>query len=241
MVAAKNLVAVDDLRPAQWLISGIPSFTHDVTSLLPADFSAYARVFHPAYNGTETVSWTHIARTNNKIVHPQMQFTRLLGHASRFAAGYRETQQDVFDAAPQVGELPAVSAEALARTLARHTRAHDCCWFAVWNGWGQLDLAQEFPAFELPGRAYYLGRGPITAITQFTDTVSTGNLPCSLWWPDDHAWCVATDIDLDSTYVGGSGACIAELLANPGLEAAQVNLRSGIAADSDTLNLVESD
>ena len=27
----------------------------------------------------------------------------------------------------------------------------------------------------------------------------------SIWWPEDRAWCVATDIDLFDTYVGGSG------------------------------------
>ena len=38
----------------------------------------------------------------------------------------------------------------------------------------------------------------------------------NLWWPADRAWCVVTDIDLTSTYVGGSAACIAELLGTPG-------------------------
>src|SRR5690349_23203664 len=41
----------------------------------------------------------------------------------------------------------------------------------------------------------------------------------NLWWPDDRAWCVVTDIDLTSTYVGGSAGCIGELLAHTGLEA----------------------
>ena len=40
----------------------------------------------------------------------------------------------------------------------------------------------------------------------------------NLWWPADRAWCVVTDIDLTSTYVGGSAVCIAELRATPGLE-----------------------
>jgi hypothetical protein len=63
------------------------------------------------------------------------------------------------------------------------------------------------------------------------------SISCNLWWPDDHAWCVATEIDLDSTYVGASEACIEELLANSKLELARLNLAAGITADSDTLNL----
>ena len=40
----------------------------------------------------------------------------------------------------------------------------------------------------------------------------------NLWWPADRAWCVVTDIDLVSTYVGGTAACIADVRACPGLE-----------------------
>jgi hypothetical protein len=242
VVAVEALLAVDDLRPAQWLIDNATGFPHDVGSLLPTTFGTYARVFHPAYNGIEKVSWAHIAHFNKKMVHPHMQFSRLLGYASRFAAGYRDSQQDLFDAAPKVGDLPAVTADAVARTLARHTAGDDRCWYAVWNGWGQRDLQSKFhnrPTFELPGRAYYLARGPLAAVGQSAGVTPTGHVPCSLWWPDDHAWCVATDIDLDSTYIGGSGACIEELLTDPEIEVAQVNPVAGIGANSDTLNLVE--
>jgi hypothetical protein len=41
----------------------------------------------------------------------------------------------------------------------------------------------------------------------------------NLWWPDDRAWCIATETDLAWTYVGGSAALISEVLANPRLEA----------------------
>lgn len=46
-----------------------------------------------------------------------------------------------------------------------------------------------------------------------------------LWWPEDRAWCVGGDVDLASTYVGGSPELIAELLAAPGLEAYPVGPR----------------
>ena len=47
---------------------------------------------------------------------------------------------------------------------------------------------------------------------------------------------MATEIDLDSTYVGASEACIEELLANSQLEAARLDLAAGVTADSDTLS-----
>lgn len=41
----------------------------------------------------------------------------------------------------------------------------------------------------------------------------------NLWWPEDRAWCVATEIDFSWTYVGGSGVCIQALIAAQQLEA----------------------
>ena len=45
----------------------------------------------------------------------------------------------------------------------------------------------------------------------------------NLWWPDDRAWCVATEIDLAWTYVGGSAALIDDVLASAALEAQPVS------------------
>ena len=41
----------------------------------------------------------------------------------------------------------------------------------------------------------------------------------NIFWPDDHAWCVATEIDLDSTFIGGSADLIHALLGDARLEA----------------------
>jgi hypothetical protein len=231
------LEAVDDLRPARWLIDNLRSFAENVGSLVPAGFQAYARVFHPAAIGGAAVSWAEVARANHKLVHPQMQFTRLLGYASRFDSRYRPRQSGVFAAAPKVGTLsPDVTAQ-LTTTLARHTATADHCWFAVWDGFGSLDPAfHDRPTFPLPHRNYHLARGPLAAAVQSVE--SFGHRSANLWWPDDHSWCVATEIDLDSTYLGASEACIQELLANSQLEAAQLDLTAGITADSDTLNPV---
>ncbi|MDT5233617.1 MAG: hypothetical protein QOI39_4117 [Mycobacterium sp.] len=232
------LVVVDDLRPAGWLTESISSFAENVGSLVPATYSAYARVFHPARYGGELVSWTQIACANGKIVHPQMQFARLIGYISRYSSEYTPSQPGVFDEPPAVGTLPADAAASLAATLARHTTIAARCWFGVWNGWGDLDLHQAFhdrPTFQLPGRKYHLAHGPLPA-AQSVGFPAAHNVSCNLWWPDDHAWCVATEIDLDSTYVGASEACIEELLANSELEVARLDVAAGVTADSDTLN-----
>jgi len=70
---------------------------------------------------------------------------------------------------------------------------------------------------QLPWRAYFLFSGPIEAVTAFV-TDGTDQTP-NLWWPSDRAWCVATEIDLSSTYVGGSRAMIERLLTDKRIEA----------------------
>ncbi len=58
----------------------------------------------------------------------------------------------------------------------------------------------------------------------------------SIFWPDDESWCVATEIDLFCTYVGGSRALIDELLADERLEVWEAHLDDPVAHDSDALN-----
>jgi hypothetical protein len=44
----------------------------------------------------------------------------------------------------------------------------------------------------------------------------------NLWWPDDDAWCVATELDFKSTYIGGPESLITALVGDRALEVLQV-------------------
>jgi len=54
----------------------------------------------------------------------------------------------------------------------------------------------------LPHRYYYLYRGDLSAASALVP--QPWNLRPNLWWPEDQAWCVATEIDLVTTFVGGA-------------------------------------
>ena len=62
----------------------------------------------------------------------------------------------------------------------------------------------------------------------------------NLWWPEDRAWCVATEIDFVSTYLAGSQKLIDAVLAS-GLEVLQVRPSDGISYSADTLNPAPDD
>jgi hypothetical protein len=88
---------------------------------------------------------------------------------------------------------------------------------------------------ELPRRTYLLLEGPLDAAGELRVAPTTPQSP-SLFWPDDRAWCVATDVDLDSTYLGGSAALVADLLADERLEVFGVDVTDPVRATSDDVN-----
>lgn len=231
-----DLTLVDDLTPADWLVEGLRTFAVNVNSLVPAGFAAYARVLHPAYKrdgeAEVPVSWHEIASAKGRVLHPEVQFESVVGVERYSQSG----DPWLWDTEPDVGELPAELAVKLTSVLARYTATPKDCWFAVWDGRGDVEFPPFVaPTFHLPGRDYFLLSGPIIAAAQSVSK-HVGHRSANLWWPTDKAWCVATEIDLDSTYVGASVKCVNELLGVPGLEVLVARAEDGTDASSDHIN-----
>ena len=95
------------------------------------------------------------------------------------------------------------------------------------------------PRVSLPYRDYLLFEGPLEAATDLGWTMPSGGfVPQSpnLFWPHDHAWCVASEIDLFCTLVAGSNALAENLLADPRLEVWRVFAADPVSADSNHKN-----
>jgi hypothetical protein len=104
--------------------------------------------------------------------------------------------------------------------------------------------AQELshPRLVLPGREYMLLSGPLSAVGKIGDPGGLrGFEPRSpnLFWPADHSWCVASEIDFDSTLVGGTTELIRAILDEPGLDAWSVGPEDSLAYDADLINHVQ--
>ena len=85
------------------------------------------------------------------------------------------------------------------------------------------------------GHTFLLLRGPVE-LAAANLLAEPSSQSANIWWPADRAWCVATDIDLVTTYVGGSTACVADLLADGGLETAPAEPRQPVTWDADRVN-----
>ena len=206
-----DAVPAASAAPAAWVIEGVRNFDHTVGSLMPVGFEAYARVFHPSErregNALVDVPWADVARDYGRVMHPLAEWGSLTGTWS-------STDPDrhrIWDEAPSTGKPRARLVRNLATALAPHTQTADDCSFAVWEGWGGIEERLSGAAhFPLPQRPMLLLRGPLTA----ADAVERWVEPPNIWWPADRAWCVASGIDLMTTYVGGSASCIKALLAD---------------------------
>jgi hypothetical protein len=139
------------------------------------------------------------------------------------------------------GSLPLPERSILVEVLRSQTKTSELCWFCVWDGFGDLDLSGVSERVWHPGRSYALYRGPKEKALAPLSIGPNGYSPSyrhspNLWWPDDRAWTVATEIDYAWTYVGGSTGLIESVLATEGVEALPVQLTDKPFFDSDTVN-----
>jgi hypothetical protein len=225
-----------DLSAVTWVADALSgSRWATVACLVPPVFEAYARVFHPAvrYRGLEDedVRWAEVAAANATRAHPLMEWGSITGSMEFFG---EDNQSPLWDDSPALGHLPEHVATALAPVLRRHTTTPEDCWFGLSTNWIG-DLAAKAAQLVVPGREFVLVRGPVevAAANLLREPASQS---ANAWWPADRSWFVATDIDLVTTYVGGSAALVAELLTDPRLEAAPAAPGQSTAWNADTVN-----
>jgi hypothetical protein len=243
--------------PADWIAHRVlpwgPGFGTRVCAIVPTGYEAYVRILHLAGEqaGSESTGrrWHELARRSGRVMHPAVQF-------DRFAWPHP----------PREGSLDRSEAAALVSTLRAHTSTPNSCWLAIWHGYSQLtgsiivcSVQQRgprarppqrrtitrfeppaglavAPTVSLPSREYFLYRGPIEVVPRFEHMPGHLQTP-NMWWPEDRAWFVATEIDFNSTLVACTRACARALLfPDSGLEVLEISAETRLDVDGDTVN-----
>jgi hypothetical protein len=247
-----------DVAAADWLRPRLRRFGSAVTAVVPDGFPAYVRILHPARGPDDRpLRWADVAAWSGRTMHRLVQFHAI----SRPSPAARTRPAPWNGANPEDGNLPAELLEVLCATLAQHTGTPTSCWLCLWDGYGWLHgspsvaimghrgsipVPPAFPAqvldgprVRLPGRDYLLFTGPLSAVPRLGWTNPYGFFfPQSpnLLWPQDHTWCVASEIDLFCTLVAGSTDLAEALVGDPRLEAWRVQPDDPIAFDTDHIN-----
>jgi len=108
----------------------------------------------------------------------------------------------------------------------------------------------EAPRLQLPARGHVLFRGGVSEFLgagwgkrmPWRDLVGeehgfdTDPITPSIVWPDDRAWVSVTEVDYDSTIVGGSAALVEALVTAPGLEVWPISADADLTYDADGVN-----
>lgn len=218
-----------DPAPADWIVQslepwgGAGGFT--VASLVPPHYDGYVRIFHPAGEHR----WADIAAAAGRHLHPAMQFTKLIPGPDA-PHGYRHDLPH-----PRQGTLEPRVRAPLLELLVQHTATPASGWFCVWNGFGRLprEVAERYGVVRAQARTYLLLSGPVAAVDRFGSGLLDGP---QIWWPADRAWCVASEIDLDSTIVAGHRRLTDEILRSPDLESLPVDRRTRLDHLGDEIN-----
>ena len=256
----EDISLVEDAFAAEWVKERLLPFSREagirVGNVVPQGFEANARIFHPASRYLpdtqewEPVRWSEIASWTGRAVHPGMQFHAILGNPEDPNA------KPDWGHLPREGTLDADQILPVVEILVKHTATPQRCHFCVWDGWGGIDdprslaiLGPGTPgtdrlAERVRNAQSRASRAKRIEIGLFTYLVFVGGLEAvaddeespSIWWPEDRAWCVATDVDMSSTLVGGSTECIDELINHPALEALPIEIDTRIDVYGDTLN-----
>ncbi|MBO9625130.1 MAG: hypothetical protein J7484_01995 [Microbacterium sp.] len=108
----------------------------------------------------------------------------------------------------------------------------------------------EAPRLELPGRGYVLFSASARdlADADWVLRVPWRDLPAeehgfppsahspAILWPEDRAWTLVSEIDFDSTVIGGSPELVAALCADERIEALPLDAEASLTWDADEVN-----
>jgi hypothetical protein len=253
------------LVEAEWLAPRLRPFGSGVASVVPDGFPAYSRILHPArcLDG-EQIRWADVAVKSGSTMHRLVQFhainpvwegavgppepgnlpPNLLRVLCAVLAEHTSTPDSccfcLWDGYGWLhdGGVSTVEFRPTGKFVPPTSSLAGDAYSASPSPVPRATVPSK-PLVSLPNRDYLLFEGPLEAGTELGWIMPGGVfVPQSpnLFWPHDHAWCIASEIDLYCTLVAGSNALAENLIADPRLEVLRVFAGDPVSADSDDKN-----
>lgn len=179
----ESLRVLDAGAACSWLVAAISDPNGTVRSLIPRGFTAYVRIANgPTADQRNATEQSDPYLTEGTLSAPVLE--RLIANVEPFTPD-------------------------------------SMCLFAFWDGWawlhgppqhqslppGDVGRWETFPSgvlFRLQHREYRVYEGSLSHVRRLSKSAETYAHSPNLWWPTDRSWIAVTDIDLRSTFIGGS-------------------------------------
>ena len=262
-MASDRFTVVDGAAAGAWIEPAQTGEGGSVAHTVPACFEAYARILHPASDERgNPLRWSQVAEELGRTVHPTVQWDALVG-ANRYRHEKPDWRGHEPDWGYLPLDLLGSLCELLGQYAEEAERCLFGIWLSHWTPGTHIAFAYigeppppepppPAPAFtpeelgqpllELPpgaGREYRVIRGPLRLATEISELIDPGPLSGiapNMIWPANRAWYMASEIDFDSTLVGGSEDLIQAILDAPEFEALAVAPEDSLTWDADRVN-----
>lgn len=247
----QHLVHLDDPVVGAWIEPELTGPPGTVTALVPSRFPVFARLFHSAYAPDGTlVRWAEVASEMGQTMHSGVQWHALVGAKERT----NFTDSLWKGSEPIRGKLDAATFARLCHELIRGAGSEAKCVFALWLGleWCSVRTGESFypdgqsdggvsvhsndrALLRLPpgaGRDFRLLVGPLAAATEIGECRRTGSTAPSsptMSWAVDRSWFATSDLELNSTLIGGDAQLIERIVACSELEAWPIDAREDVS------------
>ena len=210
-----------EVGAGDWIRDRLAPFASGAGAVVPSGFDGYLRVLHPAGGqGDEPgVTWAVVAEWAGVPLTPDSSWLDIA-----LPVHPRPQPLPWEGVGPETGAYPKTVSAALVDVLARHTDPATGAWAATWEGFGDLDPLPDVPRLRLPHRDYVIRRGSVVDTAWLDVEGPWLGRPPNLWWAADRSWCVATEIDLDHTYIGGTADLLDDVLRDPRTESQPVDV-----------------
>jgi hypothetical protein len=105
------------------------------------------------------------------------------------------------------------------------------------GGGARAQLVQELARYE--GRTYSVACPDSVPSDEgrTCGVAKPGRAAPNLIWPEDRSWLVVSEVDFDSTLVGGRGELVEAIVASPKLEVWQAEPTTSLAEGADKVNV----
>jgi hypothetical protein len=258
---------VDGANAGAWIGPHLGGEFGAVSLQVPQVFDAYARIFHPPMDEQHTrVTWAEAARRLGRTAHREMPWHQIVQSTDTDGLQNSNWPGEIPEwGRMELDDLDRLCPVLAAHTLDPEHCLSGLCRIDRSPVDDQTDDGGRVPDLELPlGRDMVVFAGSLSAVERLEhvgakekaeergveEPIRPGfpegfaldwywrEAP-SVIWPADHGWFVVSEVDFDSTLVGGSRALVHDLVAAPGLEVYEVEPHTSLAAFSDKLNPVE--